>query len=52
LGQKPNNNGQKPTGQRKYCKFFEIDGQTEEKCFALEKAEKTFKIAKARISEI
>jgi hypothetical protein len=36
--QKSNGNGQKPTEQRKHCKFCEKDGQTEEKCFALEKS--------------
>jgi hypothetical protein len=46
---RPNNNGQRPTGQRKYCKFCEKDGHTEEKC-CIEKAEK--KLTKARISEI
>jgi hypothetical protein len=50
--QKTNNNGQGQTGQKKYCRFCQKDGHTEEKHFALEKAEKKLKLAKARISEI
>jgi hypothetical protein len=31
LGQRPNSNGQKLAGQRKFCKLCEKDGHTEEK---------------------
>ncbi len=50
--QRPFNNCQKPTGQRKYCKFCEKDGHTEKKCFLQEKAESKIKQGKARKSEV
>jgi hypothetical protein len=39
-------------GVRKYCKFCEKDGYTEERCFSVEKVERKLKAAKARINEV
>ena len=46
------NNQRANNGQRKHCKLCNKDGHMEDKCFALEKAEKKLKAAKSRINEI
>ncbi len=48
-----NSNTQKPNnGAKRYCKFFEKDGHTEDKCCTWGKVERNLKAATPRINEI